>query len=208
MSRVCDSVCKFCRRENQKLFLKGDRCYTDKCAFERRPYPPGQHGQSRLKFSEYALQLREKQKTKRYYGVFEKQFQRYFAVADSAKGVTGTTLLQLLEMRMDNIAYLAGFAASRREAKHLVSHKHFLLNGQTCNIPSQLLRAGDIVQVKEQSRETNKIMAAQESAKKREIPKWLQVEPSSFSVSVKEKPGREEITLPVEENMIVEYYSR
>ncbi len=208
MSRICNSVCKFCRRENQKLFLKGDRCYTDKCSFERRPYPPGQHGQSRLKFSEFALQLREKQKTKRYYGIFEKQFRRYFAEADRSKGVTGTSLLQSLESRMDNIVYLSGFASSRREAKHLVRHNHFDLNGKTCNLPGQILKAGDVVQVKEVSRQMNKVMAAQESAKKREIPKWMEADSSSFSVTIKEKPSRDEITLPVEENMIVEYYSR
>lgn len=208
MSRICNSVCKFCRRENQKLFLKGDRCYTDKCSFERRPYPPGQHGQSRLKFSEYALQLREKQKTKRYYGIFEKQFRRYFAEADRAKGVTGTSLLQSLESRIDNVVYLSGLASSRREAKHLVRHKHFTINGKVCNIPGQLLRVGDVVQVKESSRQMNKVMAAQESAKKREVPKWLQADAAAFSVTMKDKPSREEVTLPVEENMIVEYYSR
>lgn len=208
MSRINTSACKFCRRENQKLFLKGDRCFTDKCAFERRPYPPGQHGQSRLKFSEYALQLREKQKAKRFYGVFEKQFQRYFEEADRAKGVTGTNLLQMLELRMDNVVYLSGLAASRREAKHLVAHGHYLINGKPCNIPSQLLKVGDVVQVVEKSRQMNKIMAAAESAKKREVPKWLSADAANFSVTVKDKPAREEITLPVEENMIVEYYSR
>lgn len=208
MSRICNSACKFCRRENQKLFLKGDRCYTDKCSFERRPYPPGQHGQSRLKFSEYALQLREKQKTKRYYGIFEKQFRRYFADADRAKGVTGTTLLQSLESRIDNVVYLSGFASSRREAKHLVRHKHFTVNGHMCNIPGQLLRVGDVVQVKEVSRQMNKVMAAQESVKKREVPKWLETDATNFTVTMKDKPSRDEITLPVEENMIVEYYSR
>ena len=208
MSRIVKSSCKYCRRENQKLFLKGDRCFTDKCAFERRPYPPGQHGQSRLKFSEYALQLREKQKTKRYYGVFERMFQRYFAEADRSKGVTGTSLLQALETRMDNIVYLSGFAASRREARQLIKHSHFNVNGKKCNIPSQQLKAGDVVQVKESSRQMNKVMAAQESVKKREVPKWLDINSSDFSVKMKDKPQREEITLPVEENMIVEYYSR
>lgn len=208
MSRICKSACKFCRRENQKLFLKGDRCYTDKCAFERRPYPPGQHGQSRLKFSEYALQLREKQKMKRYYGVFERQFQKYFDEADRKKGVTGVNLLQILESRLDNIVYLAGFAASRREGKHLVHHGHFLVNGKRCNLSGHLLKAGDVVQVKEASRQVNKVMAAQESAKKREMPKWLEINTADFSVKMKEKPTRDEITLPIEENMIVEYYSR
>lgn len=206
MSRIVESACKYCRRENQKLFLKGDRCYTDKCAFERRPYPPGQHGQSRLKFSEYALQLREKQKTKRFYGVFERQFRRYFAEADRLKGVTGTSLLQLLETRLDNVVYLAGFAASRREAQHLIKHNHFLLNGKRCNLPGHQLNPGDVVEVRESSRQVNKIMAAQESVKKREIPKWIEAD--AVKATVKDKPKREEITLPVEENMIVEYYSR
>lgn len=208
MSRVCDSVCKLCRRENQKLFLKGDRCFTDKCAFERRPYPPGQHGQSRLKFSEYALQLREKQKAKRYYGIFERQFQKYFADADRRKGVTGTNLLQSLETRLDNIVYLAGFASSRREAKHLVAHNHFLVNGKRVNLPGQQLYPGDVVQVKEVSRQMNKVMIAQEGVKKREVPKWLEPSGADFSVTMKDLPTREEITLPVEESMIVEYYSR
>jgi len=207
VSRICDSVCKLCRRENQKLFLKGDRCFTDKCAFERRPYPPGQHGQSRLKFSEYALQLREKQKAKRYYGVFERQFQKYFAEADRKKGVTGTNLLQLLETRLDNVVYLAGFASSRREAKQLVKHNHFLVNGKRVNLPNRQVKPGDVVQVKESSRQVNKVMIAQEGVKKREIPKWLEAA-ADFSVKMKDLPAREEVTLPVEESMIVEYYSR
>lgn len=208
MSRITQSACKFCRRENQKLFLKGDRCYTDKCAFERRPYPPGQHGQQRLKFSEFALQLREKQKTKRYYGVFERQFQKYFEIADRKKGVTGTNLLALLESRLDNVVYLSGLASSRREAQHLVSHGHYLVNGKKCTISSQSVKVGDVISVRESSRQTNKIMGAVESAKKREVPKWLQADTASFSVTMKDVPTREDVTLPVEENMIVEYYSR
>lgn len=206
MSRIVKSACKFCRRENQKLFLKGDRCFTDKCAFERRPYPPGQHGQSRLKFSEYALQLREKQKAKRYYGIFERQFQRYFQEADRAKGVTGTNLLQLLETRLDNVVYLAGFAASRSESKRLVRHGHYLVNGKKCDLPGYQLKPGDVVEVAESSRQVNKVMAAQESVKKREIPKWLEI--GDFKATVKDRPTREEVSLTVEENMIVEYYSR
>lgn len=208
MSRIVGSVCKYCRRENQKLFLKGDRCFTDKCSFERRAYPPGQHGQSRLKFSEYALQLREKQKTKRYYGVFERQFQKYFQEADRQKGITGTALLQILESRLDNVVYLAGFAASRREAKQLVGHGHFLLNGRKADISSQIVRSGDVVEVRESSRGVNKILAARESVAKREIPKWLEIDGGAFKAVVKDKPARDEITLQVEENMIVEYYSR
>jgi small subunit ribosomal protein S4 len=191
-----------------KLFLKGDRCFTDKCSFERRPYPPGQHGQSRLKFSEFALQLREKQKTKRYYGVYEKQFRKYFHEADRLRGVTGTELLRLLETRLDNVVYNMGYAASRREARHLVKHNHFTVNGQKCNIPSYNVQKGDVIEVKEKSRGITKILASIESVKKREIPSWLEADHGAFKGVVKDLPGRENVTLPVEENMIVEYYSR
>ncbi|RYX78268.1 30S ribosomal protein S4 [bacterium] len=197
-----------CRRENMKLFLKGDRCFTDKCSFERRPYPPGQHGQQRLKFSEFALQLREKQKTKRYYGVYEKQFALYFEKADRSKGVTGTELLVLLETRLDNVVYSLGFASSRREGRHLVKHNHFLVNGERVNIPSYNVSKGDVIEVKEASRTTNKVMGAIESVKKREIPAWLEADHGAFKGTVKDLPTRESVTLPVEENMIVEYYSR
>jgi small subunit ribosomal protein S4 len=191
-----------------KLFLKGDRCFTDKCSFDRRPYPPGQHGQSRLKFSEFALQLREKQKTKRYYGVYESQFQKYFDEADRLRGVTGTELLRLLETRLDNVVYSLGYAASRREARHLVKHNHFTVNGQKCNIPSYNVVKGDVIEVREKSRTITKVMAAIESVKKREIPAWLEADHGSFKGVVKDMPSRENVTLPVEENMIVEYYSR
>lgn len=208
MSCINDSVCKLCRRENVKLFLKGTRCFTDKCAFERRPYPPGQHGQSRLKFSEFALQLREKQKAKRYYGVFERQFSRYFAEADKGKGVTGTQLLVMLETRLDNVTYNLGFASSRREARHLVKHNHFLVNGKKVNIPSYNVTKGDVIEVHEKSRAINKIMASVETAKSRQLPAWLEADHANFKGTVKDLPRREDVTLPVEENMIVEYYSR
>ena len=208
MSCIPNSVCKFCRRENLKLFLKGDRCFTDKCSFERRPYPPGQHGQSRLKFSEFALQLREKQKTKRYYGVYERQFGKYFEEADRRRGVTGMELLTLLETRLDNTVYSLGFAASRREARHLVAHNHFMVNGKRVNIPSYNVQKSDVIEVREQSRGMVKIMASIESVKKREIPGWLSADHGAFKGVVKDMPARENITLPVEENMIVEYYSR
>jgi small subunit ribosomal protein S4 len=208
VSCIPNSVCKFCRRENLKLFLKGDRCFTDKCSFERRPYPPGQHGQSRLKFSEFALQLREKQKTKRYYGVYERQFSKYFEEADRRRGVTGMELLSLLETRLDNVVYSLGFASSRREGRHLVKHNHFLVNGERVNIPSYNVQKGDVIEVREASRGIVKVMASIESVKKREIPSWLQAEHSAFKGVVKDMPSRENITLPVEENMIVEYYSR
>ena len=208
MSCIPNSVCKFCRRENMKLFLKGDRCFTDKCSFERRPYPPGQHGQSRLKFSEFALQLREKQKTKRYYGVYESQFRKYFHLADRTRGVTGTELLKLLETRLDNVVYSLGFASSRREGRHLVKHNHFLVNGKRVNIPSYNVEKGDVIEVKEASRATTKVMGAIDSVKKREIPGWLEADHGAFKGVVKDMPTRENVTLPVEENMIVEYYSR
>ncbi len=208
MSCIPNSVCKFCRRENLKLFLKGDRCFTDKCSFEKRAYPPGQHGQSRLKFSEFALQLREKQKTKRYYGVYEKQFRGYFNEADRLRGVTGTELLRLLETRLDNVVYYLGFASSRREARQLVSHNHFSVNGTKCNIPSYNVQKGDVIEVKEKSRAMNKVLGAVESVKKREIPSWLEADHAAFKGVVKDMPSRENVTLPVEENMIVEYYSR
>ncbi len=208
MSCVNKSVCKICRRENMKLFLKGDRCFTDKCSFERRPYPPGQHGQSRLKFSEFALQLREKQKAKRYYGVLEKQFRRYFAEADRSRGVTGTELLRLLESRLDNVVYTLGYASSRREARVLVKHNHFTLNGTKNNIPSHIVQKGDVIEVREASRQMNKILAGIENVKKREVPGWLEADHANFKGVVKDAPARENVTLAVEENMIVEYYSR
>lgn len=208
MSCINDSVCKLCRRENVKLFLKGDRCFTDKCSFERRPYPPGQHGQQRLKFSEFALQLREKQKTKRYYGVSEKQFRKYFVLADSSKDITGTALLKNLETRLDNVVYTLGFANSRREARQLVGHKHILVNGKTVNIPSYSVRKGDIVEVAEKSRQMNKVLSAVQAVSRRPIPSWLEVDHNAMKATVKDAPVREEITMAVEENMIVEYYSR
>ncbi len=208
MSCINKSVCKFCRRENQKLFLKGDRCFTDKCSFERRPYPPGQHGQSRLKFSEFALQLREKQKTKRYYGVNEKQFLLSFKEADRKKGETGANLLSSLETRLDNVVYTLGFASSRREARQLVKHNHFTINGKKANIPSMQVKKGDVVEVREKSREMNKVMAAIESAARREMPTWLEADHKAFKGTLKDLPKREDVTVPVEENMIVEFYSR
>ncbi len=208
MSCVTNSVCKLCRRENMKLFLKGDRCYSDKCAFERRPYPPGQHGQSRLKFSEFALQLREKQKAKRYYGLSEKQFQKYFELADTSKEVTGTALLKFLELRLDNVVYTLGFANSRREARQLISHNHFLVNGKRVNIPSMFVKKGDVVEVAAASKEMNKILSAIQAVSRRTVPSWLDANHAAFKGTVKDLPARDEVTIPVEESMIVEYYSR
>ncbi len=208
MSCVTNSVCKLCRRENMKLFLKGDRCYTDKCAFERRPYPPGQHGQSRLKFSEFALQLREKQKAKRYYGLSEKQFRKYFENADQSKGITGTELLKHLELRLDNVIYTLGFANSRREAKQLISHNHFMVNGKRVNIPSFIVKKGDVVEVAKASQEMVSILSAIQAVSRRTIPSWLEANHTAFKGIVKDSPTRDEITISVEESMIVEYYSR
>ena len=208
MSCINQGVCKLCRRENMKLFLKGDRCYTDKCSFERRPYPPGQHGQSRLKFSEFALQLREKQKTKRFYGVSESQFVKYVKEANRSKELTGTALLKNLEMRLDNVIYALGYANSRREARQLVKHNHFLLNGERANIPSMMVQKGDVIQVTEASKEVVKIQAAMQSVARRSVPSWLEADHANFKGVVKDSPVRDDITLQVEENMIVEYYSR
>ena len=208
MSCVTNSVCKLCRRENMKLFLKGDRCYSDKCAFERRPYPPGQHGQSRLKFSEFALQLREKQKAKRYYGLSEKQFHRYFELADQSKEITGNALLKFLEMRLDNVVYTLGFANSRREARQLISHNHFLVNSKRVNIASFVVKKGDIVEVAAASKELNKILSAIQAVARRTIPSWLDADHTALKGTIKDFPTRDEVTIPVEESMIVEYYSR
>jgi small subunit ribosomal protein S4 len=208
MGCVNSSVCKLCRRENTKLFLKGDRCFTDKCSFERRPYPPGQHGQSRLKFSEYALQLREKQKAKRYYGLSEKQFRRYFELADRSKEITGNELLRFLELRLDNVVYTLGYAASRREARQLIAHNHFLVNGRRVNIPSFIVKKGDVIEVAQKSREVNKVLAGVQSAARRTMPSWLEADHGTFKGTVKDLPGRDEVSLAVEESMIVEYYSR
>lgn len=208
MSCVNESVCRLCRRENTKLFLKGDRCYSDKCAIDRRPYPPGQHGQSRMKFSEYALQLREKQKAKRYYGVSEGQFVKYVKEASRSKELTGTALLKFLELRLDNVVYSLGFANSRREARQLVKHNHFLLNGKRANIPSLLVTKGDVIQVTEKSKNVTQIQAAGQAVARRSVPVWLEADHTIFKGTVKDFPTREDVTVPVEENMIVEYYSR
>lgn len=208
MSKIIESACKLCRREGQKLFLKSTRCYTDKCAYERRPYPPGQAGQKRLKFSEFSLQLREKQKARRYYGVFERQFRKYYYNANRMKGDTGLNFLRQLEMRLDNVVYNLGYASSRREAKQLIQHNHFLVNAKRVNIPSFLLKVGDVLEVREKSRNKAKILTSIESSKKREVPSWLSVEHKNFKGKVKDLPARDQITLSVGENMIVEFYSR
>ena len=208
MARYTGAACRLCRREGLKLFLKGERCYTDKCAIERRNYPPGEHGQARPKFSEYSVQLREKQKLRRIYGVFEDQFRRYFQMADRAKNVTGEALLQLLERRLDNMVYRFGFASSRSEARQLVRHGHFRVNGRKVNIPSFLVRAGDTVSVREKSRQVTRIQEAMELAQRRGVPEWLEVTPEAFSGTVKTLPARSDLTLPVNEKLVVELYSK
>jgi small subunit ribosomal protein S4 len=208
LARYTESVCRLCRRENLKLFLKGERCYTDKCAIERRNYPPGQHGQGRQKFSEYSIQLREKQKVKRMYGLLEKQFRRTFAEASRTKGITGETLLVLLERRLDNVAYRLGFASSRAEARTLVRHGHILINGKKVNIPSYTVRVGDMVSVKEPSRQLGRVQAAVEGAQRRGIPDWAEVDRESCSGRIKILPSRNDLTMPINEKLIVELYSK
>ncbi len=208
MARYREAVCRLCRRERMKLFLKGDRCYTDKCAVERRNYPPGQHGQGRIKVSEYGRQLREKQKVRRIYGVQEKQFRAYFKEADRRKGITGVNLLQILEARLDNMLYRMGFANSRAEARQLVRHGHFLVNGRKVDIPSYQTRPGDTIGVRERSRKTTAIQSALENLDSRGTPRWLEVDSKAFQGVVKEYPTREDLTMPIEEHLIVELYSK
>jgi small subunit ribosomal protein S4 len=208
VARYTGPVCRLCRREGLKLFLKGERCYTDKCAIERRNYPPGEHGQARPKFSEYSVQLREKQKLRRIYGVLEGQFRRYFEMADRAKGVTGETLLQLLERRLDNIVYRIGFATSRSEARQLVRHGHFRVNGRKVDVPSYLVRPGDSIGVRERSHKVARIQEALELAQRRGVPDWLEVTPEAFAGRVKALPARSDLTMPVNEKLVVELYSK
>jgi small subunit ribosomal protein S4 len=208
MARYTGSVCRLCRRENQKLFLKGDRCMTEKCSFERRGYPPGQHGQGRIKFSEYGLQLREKQKIKRMYGLGESQFRGLFEKASIMKGITGNHLLSMLERRLDNVVYRSGFANSRADARQLVRHGHFRINGKLVNIPSYQIEKGDMLQVKEASRATSRIASALESVKRREIPQWLELNATSFEARVRDLPARDDVTAPMQERMVVELYSK
>jgi len=191
-----------------KLFLKGERCYTDKCAIERRNYPPGQHGQGRPKFSEYSIQLREKQKVKRMYGLLEKQFRRTFAEASRTKGITGEILLILLERRLDNVTYRLGFASSRAEARTMVRHGHLLINGKKVNIPSYTVRAGDVVSVKEPSRQLVRVQSAMEGAQRRGVPDWAEVDREACSGRIKILPTRGDVTMPINEKLIVELYSK
>ena len=208
MARYRDSVCRLCRREGLKLFLKGDRCYSEKCAFERRGYAPGEHGQMRKKHSDYGVQLRAKQKLKRMYGLLEKQFRGYFEKADRQKGITGTNLLVFLERRLDNMVFRMGFASSRNEARQLVRHNHFLVSGKPVNIPSFLVRMGDDIQVREGSRKVERILDAVETVARRGVPPWLELDKDNFKGTVKVLPTRDELTMPVQEQLVVELYSK
>lgn len=208
MARYNGPVCRLCRRENQKLFLKGERCYTDKCAVERRSYPPGQHGQRRLKFSEYSLQLREKQKVKRMYGLLEKQFRGSFESAEKSRGITGETLLALLERRLDNVVYRLGFACSRGDARLLVRHGHVTVNGRRVTIPSFRVGVGNVVAVAEKSRKSERVLSAMEGAQRRGVPAWVELNPESFSGTVRVLPSRSDVTTPINDKLIVELYSK
>jgi small subunit ribosomal protein S4 len=208
MARYIGPVCRLCRREGTKLFLKGDRCFSEKCAIERRNYPPGQHGQTRPRFSDYGMQLREKQKVKRIYGLLEKQFENTMSTANRMKGRTGENLLSLLERRLDNVVFRLGFATSRAEARQLVRHGHFLVNGRRATIPSMLVRAGTKITLAESSRQITRIVGALEALERRSVPSWLEIDKDNFEGTVKALPVREEITLPIQEQLIVELYSR
>jgi small subunit ribosomal protein S4 len=208
LARNTKSVCRLCRRENLKLFLKGERCYTEKCAIDRRNYPPGQHGQSRKKFSYYGTQLREKQKVKRLYGTLENQFRNTFKEADRQKGITGEILLSLLERRLDNTVYRLGFANSRNEARQLVKHNHFMVNQTKVNIPSYLIKPGDVIQLREKSKKVVRILEALEGVGRRGVPQWLELDKEQLKGSIKGLPTRGEVTIPIQEKLIVELYSK
>jgi small subunit ribosomal protein S4 len=208
MARYTEAACRLCRREGTKLFLKGDRCFSAKCGVERRGYPPGQHGQGRARFSDFGVQLREKQKVKRMYGLLEKQFARTMQRATRMKGRSGENLLALLERRLDNVVFRMGFATSRAEARQLVRHGHFLVNGRRASIPSTTLRPGDLVQLRERSRKVDRITGALDALEGKSVPQWLETDKANFAGTVKAMPMREDITMPIQEQLIVELYSR
>ncbi len=208
MARYTGAVCRLCRREGQKLFLKGDRCYSEKCSIATRAYAPGQHGQGRKKSSEYGLQLRAKQKARRFYGVQEKQFYHYFEIAERKQGITGENLLRILESRLDNVVYRAGFASSRAEARQLVGHGHFEVNGSRVDIASYLLRAGDEVAICEKSKGSEKIKAVLEANASKPVAAWIDVDSEKLTAKVVNLPERDQIDAPVEEQLIVEFYSK
>ena len=208
MSRYKDAQCRVCRREGCKLFLKGERCYSDKCSISRRNYAPGDHGQKRAKLSEYGTQLREKQKTKSYYGVGEKQFRKYFEMASNKKGITGENLLQILESRLDNVVYRLGYGMSRSEARQMVNHGQFEVNGKKVNIPSYLVKVGDIITVREIKKDNKTIKVNAESNEKRPVPAWLEKDNKQISGKIIRLAAREDIEIPIEEHLIVELYSK
>ena len=208
MSRYKDEQCRICRREGQKLFLKGSRCYTDKCSITRRNYAPGEHGQGRKKISEYGTQLREKQKTKAFYGVGEKQFRKYFEMAENKRGITGEMLLQILESRLDNVVYRLGFGTSRAQARQLVNHGHFEVNGKKVDIPSYLIKAGDVISVRESKKDNKTIKENIEINAARPVPEWLEKDADKMQGKVIRLASREDVDLPVEEHLIVELYSK
>ncbi|MBQ6059238.1 MAG: 30S ribosomal protein S4 [Clostridia bacterium] len=208
MARYTDAVCRQCRREGQKLFLKGERCYSEKCAINRRSFAPGQHGKARKKLSEYGLQLREKQKARRYYGVLESQFEHYFEMAERKSGITGENLLQILESRLDNAVYRLGFAMSRPEARQLVVHGHFTVNGKKVDVPSYLLKADDVIAVSPKSRQSEKFKVIAEANANRPVPGWLEVDRENQSGKVVALPARDQIDLDIQETLIVELYSK
>ncbi len=208
MARYTDEQCRICRRNGEKLFLKGSRCYTDKCSISRRNYAPGQHGQKKAKLSEYGTQLREKQKTKSYYGVGEKQFRKYFEMASNQKGVTGENLLQILESRLDNVVYRLGYGSSRAQARQLVNHAIFEVNGRRVDIPSYLVKAGDVIAVRETKKETGAIKINVEENSARPVPEWLEKNSETLSGKVIRLAAREDIDIPIEERLIVELYSK
>ena len=208
MARYLGSACRLCRREGTKLFLKGDRCFSEKCAIEKRAYPPGMHGQGRTRFSDFGLQLREKQKVKRMYGLLEHQFRSTFDRASRMKGRAGENLLILLERRLDNVVFRLGFATSRNEARQLVRHGHFSIDGRKASTPSIQVRSGQVVTVREKSRKVVRIAAALETLEGRAVPQWLEIDKDNFAGTIKQMPVREDVTLPIEEQLIVELYSR
>lgn len=208
MARYTDASCRLCRREGEKLFLKGERCYTNKCSVSRRQYAPGQHGQQKKKISEYGLQLREKQKARRFYGVLESQFRKYFAMAVNQKGITGENLLQILESRFDNVVYRLGLATSRPEARQLVRHGHYTVNGKKVNIPSVLLNPGDVIAVTDKFKSSEKTKSIVDIAGGKVVPKWLDFDSENLVGKVVNLPAREEIDLPIREHLIVELYSK
>jgi small subunit ribosomal protein S4 len=208
VARNLGQVCRLCRREGLKLFLKGERCYTDKCAIERRNYPPGQHGQGRTRFSEFAIRLREKQKVKRIYGMAERQFERYFALAERLAGVTGENLLTLLERRLDNIVYRLGFAASRAQARQLVRHGHIQVDGKTVTLPSFLVTVGQEIKIAESSRNKKVIQEAVELSQRRGAPQWIALEREQMRGYLRSLPARADLTMPISEKLIVEHYSK